>query len=47
MKSEKKIEEKLKEIQDLDGNKDFNDGYNLDPETQQRTWINALRWILK
>lgn len=47
MKSEKEIKERLKHIEDLNDNQDFNDGFfRLETETKD-AWITALKWVLR
>ena len=47
MKTEKEIKEKVKHIEDLNDNQDFNNGFfSLDIRIQQ-AWLNALQWVLK
>ncbi len=47
MKSEKEVKEKLKHINNLDMNKDFEEGFFRMEREQRDAWIEALKWVLK
>ncbi len=47
MKSEKEIREKIKHIEDLENNKDYQNGFFRLENEQRSYWIDALKWALK
>ncbi len=47
MKSEKEIREKLKHIDGLEDNKDYQDGFFRLENEQRISWMDTLKWVLK